>query len=486
MAAQECAGYFTPYDLPHTISVESGATGPFENLGAGVAVGDLDADADLDIVLGAHSGRDTLLWNEGNLRFRREVIGQGATRAVAIVDVNGDGWPDIVTTRHSGAVDLWQNLGNATTSQGSATQFRLESLPGVTAPAFAIAWGDLEGDGDLDLVAATHNLASSNTNVPRSTSETAGLIVYTNDEFIFSPTLLAPLTRTLAVGLVDVNEDNQFDIIASSEKGATAQVWLNDRGDWRSASTTGIGEHGLIGVAGGDLNNDGVAELLTTGQQPTNNGLHTQSAAAKFVDQAAAWGIANTGWSWSGQLGDFENDGYLDLYIVNGTIDSEQFPTLPDGEVAEANQVFRNLGGTGFVAVPAWELGSTRSGRGMVIADLDNDGDLDIVINNLRKPAQLFENRLCREDFLEVDLRWPQQRNSQGIGSQLTLITDRATYHRTLTATSGYLAGNPMRLHFGFPFGSTLQALSVQWPDGNVTTVTDLQPNTLITVNYSP
>jgi hypothetical protein len=107
----------------------------------------------------------------------------------------------------------------------------------------------------------------------------------------------------------------------------------------------------------------------------------------------------------------------------------------------------------------------------MSMADLDNDGDLDIVVNNLGSPAQLFENQLCGGDNLVVDLRWPSTKNTFALGARLILHTSSGVYTREIRASSGYLSGDPAQVHFGIPFESEIQKLDVHWPDGVVTSV---------------
>jgi hypothetical protein len=116
------------------------------------------------------------------------------------------------------------------------------------------------------------------------------------------------------------------------------------------------------------------------------------------------------------------------------------------------------------------------------MADLDQDSDLDIVINNLRGSAQLFENRLCSGASLQVDLRWPASPNTHAIGAQLRLHTDQAIYQRDLRASSGYLSGDPARVHFGFPSQATIARLEILWPDGAVSHLDQLAPNIRIEV----
>lgn len=116
------------------------------------------------------------------------------------------------------------------------------------------------------------------------------------------------------------------------------------------------------------------------------------------------------------------------------------------------------------------------------MADLDGDGDLDIVVNNLLAPAQIFENQLCGGSSIEVDLHWPKSQNSRAIGAQLLLQTSAGLYRRDVSAVSGYLSGDPARIHFGLPEGVQLEALQVRWPDGAVSAIESPASGALLTV----
>jgi hypothetical protein len=212
------------------------------------------------------------------------------------------------------------------------------------------------------------------------------------------------------------------------------------------------------------------------------NVLQLRTGVAGYQDTAGPRGIEATGWSWSGKFGDLDQDGWLDLYVINGFMATTTFPHLPDHELVEENQAFQNSGNGYFSAVPEWGLGSTRSGRGMSMADLDNDGDLDVVINNLRGPAQLFENQLCHGNSLQVDLRWPTSGNSRALGAKLILYTEVGSLYRDVRAASGHLSGDPARVHFGFPHNTVLHGLAVHWPDGETSAVTELQSDSLMMI----
>jgi hypothetical protein len=116
------------------------------------------------------------------------------------------------------------------------------------------------------------------------------------------------------------------------------------------------------------------------------------------------------------------------------------------------------------------------------MADLDGDGDLDIVVNNMRAPSVVLENRLCGGQGLEADLRWSGTGNLYAIGAQVMLQTSVGTLRRDVRSASGYLSGDAARVHFGLPAGTQIQSLSVRWPDGAVSTIAALAPGQLLTI----
>jgi enediyne biosynthesis protein E4 len=498
-----CSGRFVAHDLDHVTTVPGGdEVRMFEANGGGVGVNDLDNDGDLDIVLANHADMNSILWNEGSLNFRAERLTHGDSRAVTIIDLDADGWQDIVFSRTKNAPSYWHNDGSG--------HFTPEFLPGIGKPLYAINWADLDHDSDLDLVGATYD---------------AGLLIDLGREFLFRGDggvyyyehengqfrlhPLATSAQALALLLVDINSDGYLDIWVGNDFDQPDQLWYWREGDWAAVEPLATMTHSTMSLDFGDVNNDGQNEVFSSDMRPyddarptrvawgpilrdwLNNPLrpgdpqvnaNTLQSVSDFVDRGEAAGVAATGWSWSGKFGDLDQDGFLDLYVVNGFMEATTFAHLPDHELVEENQVLRNAGDGQFVPMPDWGLGSTRSGRGMSMADMDNDGDLDIVVNNLREVAELFENQLCEGSSLQVDLFWPESGNVRAIGATLVLHTSDSIYYRDVKAASGYISGDPARIHFGFPNGTQLQRLDIQWPDGVISTVDTLSDNTLLVV----
>ncbi len=494
-----CSGAFVTYELPHTTTVPGGdEVCMFEANGGGVAINDLDNDGRLDMVLANHAGGNTILWNEGNLEFTREEMIHGDTRAVTLVDLDADGWQDIVLTRRASAPNFWRNTGQRS--------FEREVLPGISQPLYSINWADFDRDGDLDLVGATYDaglLADLGQNFLMS--GLGGVYYYENRRDIFRPVRLASQAQGLALLVVDLNQDKLLDFIVGNDFALPDMAWTWDEGEWKPAAPFPAMTYSTMSFDAGDINNDGRYELFAADMKPPDNAPSTQAAWEPILQSllknslpgdpqimanvlqttgemgyqniAASSGVAATGWSWASKFGDLDQDGFVDLYVVNGMIEKTIFEHLPRHELVEENQVFRNTGTGQFQPAAHWGLNSSASGRGMSMADFDGDGDLDIVVNNLRAPAQLFENQLCAGSSLLVDLSWSGSLNPRAIGAELILHTNRQTYYRQIRAASGYLSGDPAQIHFGVPESETPVRLMILWPDGTTSTVDPLEVN---------
>ena len=326
---------------------------------------------------------------------------------------------------------------------------------------------------------------------------------------------LARQAEALAIALLDLDHDGRRDILIGNDYDTPDYVYLNTEFGWRLGQPFAHTTFNTMGYAEGDLDNDGTVELLAADMQPYREGadvdsawapiwngqrpeqgdevqivanvLQVRAADGSYVNRAPERGLAATGWTWSVQFGDLDHDGLLDVYAVNGMI-GMVFEHLPAAELVEENQVLRNTGAGGFMPVPEWGLGATEGGRGMAMADLDLDGDLDLVVNNVAAPSILFENQVCSATggapgaSIEVDLRWPGSPNRRAIGARLQLATPDVSFLREVRVASGYLSSEPARVHFGFPADPGPLTLTVTWPDGATSTVTGVEPDHLLTI----
>ena len=420
-----------------------------------------------------------------------------------MVDVNSDGWLDIVFTHSQGGINAWIN--------NQLKGFVPETLKGVDYPAYTMMWDDLKGTGNLDLVTASYD-ALLETELKDSflLSRGAGVVVYKHNGNNFESTRLAKESQTLAMAMFDVNNDKRRDLIVGNDFAVPDLTFLNNQNEWKSVKPFKRTTKNTMGFSSSDIDNDGKLELFATDMKPkmddekviakwitfmqktyeksqysslqrAENVLERQNPDGSFQNIAYEMGLDATGWSWSAKFGDLNNDGFEDLYIVNGMIDTENLKHLPNNELVESNKAYSNTNGF-FRLEPAWNLASLSSGRGMSMTDLNNDGQLDIVINNLSKPSQVFENQLCGGDSLEVELNWINSSNTKGIGATVYLNSSIGTMQREVLSQSGYLSGNDPKIHFGIPKNTTITNLEVVWSDGKRSKIDKPEANTILNI----
>ncbi|MCY3799585.1 MAG: CRTAC1 family protein [Chloroflexi bacterium] len=496
----DCSDAFVAQELDHTTMPTKQPVGFYDSNGAGLAVNDLDGDGLLDIVLANLGGDNAILWNRGDLNFERQALPSATpARGAAVIDVDADGLLDIVFTQQASAPLFWRNQGGG--------DFQREVLKGVIYIGYAMNWLDADRDGDLDMLTGSYDV--ENEKILGQSAPKSGVIYYENLGDRFRATRIADRSNTLAIW-TGVNRQGEYEIIIGNDFAVEDKYFTFRDGAWRETEPRDVMPHSTMSYDAADLDNDGAPEIFAVDMKPYTNDeammaqwrpvvemmmamphvegdpqimenvLYEYDDAGLPQNIAPAAKLEGTGWSWSAQFGDLDNDGFQDLYVVNGMISLELFSHLPNNELVEENQAYRNLAGGGFAPMPGWGLNDSASGRGMTMADLDNDGDLDIVVNNLLSAAKLFENRLCGGDSIVVSLRQAGAGNGQGIGARLTLYTDVGAYHREVTAVSGYLSGESSRVHFGYPAGASPRRLTINWNDGEFSEVEDIMPNTLL------
>lgn len=510
-----CSTVFKAYTLPHTTTMRGGGARFFDSNGSGLGVGDLNGDGLLDAVLGNLAGASTILWNQGRMRFRAQKL-QDATvsanevRDVKLVDVNADGLLDITLTHTRGGVGVW--LGNG---QGG---FRRAWVSGVKTPAYTMQWDDLYGKGELNLITGSYDAAlEAEMGSTFLFASNGGVAVYgpmqpDGADLSVQGEKLIGAAHTLALLPFDVDGDGKRELVVGNDFGMPDRVFKHESSGWTQVKPFYRMTRNTMGFSSTDMNNDGQRELFATDMKPNfadkqevarwmpllertyerlqysdiqraENTLQTPGRDGKFRNIAYDIALDATGWSWSSQFGDLDNDGFEDLYIVNGMIDEVVFKYLKKGELVEQNRAYRNTGRGRFALNPTWGLNSEASGRSMALADFNNDGRLDVMVNNVGSPAQLFENQLCGGGAaVEVQLRWNGTKNRDGIGATIKLKAGKLTMQRDVRSGSGYLTGTPSRIHFGLPVQQVPDTLDIQWPDGTRSLVPKPALNTRLTV----
>ncbi len=495
-----CGTGFVPHDLEHTTSGPGDTSSTFDGTGAGVGVGDLDLDGDLDIVLANLSGTSSILENNGDLNFTRHELEAGRFRGVAIINATNDTWPDIVMTTGLGTPVIYPNPGT-----GQLEQWERTVLDDVSAIAYSMAWTDLGGDGDLDLVTGSYNAELTFRRNSPVLGDNTGVILHEMENGRFETTRLSDTAQALALVTADIDGDGAQDIYVGNDLATPDFIWLSKDGGWEERMPFTTSSFSTMSIDAADIDNDGRNEFFTTDMAPPApddryrevdedmaampvvddiqtpvNVLNDPAANdLAFSNMASGQPIETTGWSWSGLFGDLDNDGFQDLYVANGMRSDVLFGFLPDARLVEENQAFQNIDGT-LVEAPDWALNATEGGRGMTMADLDSDGDLDIIINNLDTPSRVFENQLCGNS-LQVDLTWTGTENIDALGATVAVELGDQTLTREITSSRGYLSSAPPVAHFGLGDAQRVD-LTVTWPDGEITRATNVATNRVVTL----
>ena len=240
----------------------------------------------------------------------------------------------------------------------------------------------------------------------------------------------------------------------------------------------------------------------------SSNTLQLHVGKNSFADIAQAAGVAKTDWSWAPLLMDFDNDGHKDIFVTNGiyrdiidndfllqkasydqreekTYFDDLLPNIPQTRVK--NFLFHNQGDLTFSKLSEqWGIEQASNSNGAAYADLDNDGDLDLITNNLNEPASLYENRCSQKignHFLKIQLTGPDK-NRNAIGAQVLIEVGDKRQRVDMQPARGYLSSVDYVLHVGLGKASKVDKIRVIWPDGKTSQLSNPEVNRLIHIPY--
>jgi hypothetical protein len=508
-------------------------------LGAAAAAADYDGDGyeDLFVTDSSEGGRNHLYHNNGDLTFTDVAAAAGvasgndaenATSDAIWFDYNNDGRPDLFVVRF-GHSQLFENLGNGrfkdVTRQAGLDRY----LNSITAIAF-----DYDHDGYLDLFIGNYfqpvNLFHPATArfFPES-FETAknggGVTVYHNNgdgtfTDVTAKVGLAGISGwTLSLGHGDANNDGWDDLYVACDFG-TDSFFVNNRdGTFSDRTATAIGFDTKKGMNAewGDYDNDGWLDIFVTNitddYMREGNFLWHNNGNLTFTDVARETGTWETGWGWGAKFFDYDNDGWLDLYVVNGWVsagpqsyvpdifemivrpgvdlaDARSWPPMGTKSLSgyEKKKLYHNEGGQLFRDEAARHgLDSLRDGRGIVVADFDNDGRMDLFVTNANAEPYLYHNVLpTGAHWLELELEG-RKSNRDAVGTKVWVTPaegargsdghpggraggppDRPAWRmlRFVDGGNGFAAQSTKRLHFGLGAAAVAELVEVEWPSG--------------------
>jgi hypothetical protein len=240
-----------------------------------------------------------------------------------------------------------------------------------------------------------------------------------------------------------------------------------------------------MGVDSGDYDRNGYLDIYWTNFR--ENYLWKADGQGLFMESAKDAGVADDLVGWATEFVDFDNDGWLDIYVVNGVIGLPVEVTGPDfghgKSVVEPNALFRNNGDGTFSDVTALAgFDHSGTGRGSAVADYDNDGDLDIYLVNADGPNVMYRNEIGNRSNW-VKLRFTgEASNARGVGVRVRLDTGEWSQIAEVKSGSGYLSANDPELIFGLGDLELATTIVVQWPSGAVQTLRDVTANQTLNV----
>lgn len=525
-AQQSSKIHFTDITQPSGIRFvhNNGASGKKylpETLGPGVAFIDYDNDGWQDILFangqnwpGTPAKNSTLKLyhnnHDGTFTDATQRAGLAISlygMGVAVGDYDNDGFDDVFITA-VGQSHLFHNNGNGTFTDVTARA----GMGNVNEFSTSAAWVDYDRDGKLDLVVANYVQWSPKTDIYCSldgkrksycTPESykgASLRVWHNlgngkfEDATEKLGLRDATSKTLGVAIFDYNKDGWPDIVLSNDTQPN-KLYVNDKGQHftESAVLAGIAysEDGIaragMGIDTGDYDHSGNASVLITNFANQMLSLYHNEGNGLFVDAAPTSELGRASLLTLGFgcfFFDYDLDGWSDIMVANGHIEDQIEAIQKRVHYAQPPHLFRNSGAGKFTEVTNQmgpDFSRPRVARGVAYADIDNDGDLDMIMTTNGGPAQLFRNDGGTNRSLRIKLIGTKS-NRDGIGAVVHLQSGTNRQWSMLRSGSSYLSQSELVLTFGLGSAAKADRIEIEWPSGQHDTLTNVDADQIITV----
>jgi hypothetical protein len=507
------------------VNGETGERHLYEIMGSGGLFFDYDADGFVDIFLVdggsltdeavARRARHRLYRNRGDGTFEDATARSGIEHrpygmGACAADVDHDGWVDLYVT-NVGPNALWRNNGDGTFADAT-------DEAGVGGPVFSssCAFADVDADGDVDLFVANYVDARLDNNVfcgdaakkiriychPLNFKPLADVLYLNDGDGTFTDVsgesgIGAQSGNGLGVVFGDYDDDGLVDVFVAND-AVPDHLYHNDGGGrfsevgllaGVSVASDGKARAGM-GTDFGDYDGDGRLDLFVTNHEFEMHTLFRNLGDGLFADATfeSGVGLETRPFVGFGTLFlDYDNDGDLDLALVNGHVLNDPGEFYPGSTEAQRNLLFRNDGGgrlteVGRLSGPGFAL--EKVSRTLAAGDVDNDGDLDLLVTNNGDAVDLLLNQGDRaNNAVLLRLVGASTRgNRDAIGARVRLTAGGRTQLRDVKAGSSYQGQHDLRLHFGLGRAERIDRLEIRWPTGEVETVRDVGINQIVTI----
>ena len=436
------------------------------NFSGGVSFRDFDGDGWDDLTLGSGTGHNISFYKNVSGTFTPvtfpsiEMIGE--TKQIIWVDYDNDGDKDLYVANNEGGNFLFNNNGSMSFTDVTSAA----NLPTTAFPTWVAAWGDYDRDGWLDLYFTNYSYGT--------VYAYKNYLYRNNGDGTFSDVTIESnsadgIKSPLGVAFMDYDNDMWPDIYIGHDKMHGNVLLRNLRNG--KFGETGVAANAktimcAMCVSPGDYDNNGYLDIYVT-NSPPGNSLLQNNGDGTFTQMAAAAGVGFYEESWGAQFVDFDNDLDQDLY-VSGPVKSEYYDN--------------NGAGMFSVPVSAGLEADTMLSYANAIGDIDNDGYPDLVVNNKTPDStQLWLNGGSGKNYLKIQLQGTMS-NRDGVGSWVELYEGGTKYVRFTLCGSSFIGQNSEKVFFGLDTISTVDSVIVRWPSGHVDKMSSLASNQTITI----